>query len=113
MNLGLWRDISVVLLVLEAFVLTIVPLAVFYFLGRGVTYLLREIPGYFVQVRSVLTQVRDVVVQITDRIVAPLPGRSSFRGPDQGRFGRRAPAIRIALTQIADPEDRRSAVKSQ
>jgi hypothetical protein len=72
MEIGFWRDISVVLLVLEAFILSLIPLVVVYFLGRGVTYVLRETPGVFAQIRGGLTQVHDMVAQITEQIVAPV-----------------------------------------
>ncbi len=78
MNLGFWRDISVVLLVLEAFVLTLLAGVVLYFLGRGVTILLREIPNFFTRIREVQASILSTVSRITDRIVAPAFAAAQF-----------------------------------
>ena len=78
MDIGFWRDISVVLLVLEAFVISLVAGIVVYAIGRGVTYLLREIPGVFTQIHDILTQVNDTVRLITEHIVAPFVAVEQF-----------------------------------
>jgi len=78
MDLGFWRDVSVVVLVIEAFVLTLIGGVITYFVARGVTYLLQEIPKGFLQVRDILAQVQEVVVQITDRAISPVLAVSQF-----------------------------------
>jgi len=84
MDLGFWRDISVVLLVIEAFVLSLVAGVIVYAIGRGITYLLREIPKVFAQIRDILAQVQTVVTQITDRAISPVLAVSQFIGRVKG-----------------------------
>lgn len=71
MGLEFWRDASIVLLAVEALVLVVVVGIVLYFLDRGTTTLLRQIPVYFTQIGGYLAQAHSAVTRAADAIVAP------------------------------------------
>lgn len=70
-TLDILRDISVVLLCLEAFVFMLVPGAAAYFGVRGLRYLQREVPGWLGLARGKVDLVNRVTHQGADRVAAP------------------------------------------
>lgn len=71
MDLHGWGALATVLLVLETFVFCLIAGVILYFLGRGVTFILRELPRQFALARGYLAQGQAIVVNITNRIAAP------------------------------------------
>ncbi|MCX7669904.1 MAG: hypothetical protein N2439_07525 [Anaerolineae bacterium] len=72
MNLAAWRDVAVVLLVVQTLVMVIVVGAVLYLLNRGMAGLRRAIGRAAPRVQARLRQVADVSEQISTKAVAPL-----------------------------------------
>jgi hypothetical protein len=72
MNISLWRDISVVLLALEAFILALIPLAVVYFANKGLWRLRASVRPLFRQVREYVQQVEMTTTRVAEMVVAPI-----------------------------------------
>ena len=72
MNTALWRDISILILSVEALVWLLIALAVAYFLARGVSYVLGRLREAFSRLRGLLQRINAGVEIATDRIVAPV-----------------------------------------
>jgi len=71
-NIPLWRDISVVLLALEAFVLALVPLVVLYLANRGLRRLRSAVRPAFPWIRVRVRQVESVTTHLGELVVAPI-----------------------------------------
>lgn len=72
MNLGFWRDLSVVLLCLEGFVLLLIPAAILFFAVKGMNALHRKLHEIFPKVQGVFRQVNRVTRQVTDKVAEPV-----------------------------------------
>lgn len=71
MDLHGWAALATVLLVLQAFVVCLVVGVVFYFIGRGLSYVLREVPKQVAIGRRYLAQGQAIVGRVCDSIAAP------------------------------------------
>lgn len=72
MNLAAWRDVALVLLVLQTLVLVIVVGAVLYLLNRGMASLRGAVTRYAPVVQARLRQITDISERISHRAVAPV-----------------------------------------
>lgn len=72
MNLATWRDIAIVFLAIQAFILTLVPLVAVYFLVRGVNIAGGVLPGYMKRAQSFTSAVRLRTDQTSDQIAKPI-----------------------------------------
>ncbi len=72
MTIPFWRDVSVVLLAVEAFVLALIPLAALYFASRGLRQFRSFLRPLFPQTRVRVQQVERITVQGSELIVAPI-----------------------------------------
>jgi len=72
MDIPLWRDISVVLLVIEAFVLVLVPLAVLYLTNRGLWRLRASLRPVFPVIRGRVEQIHADTARVADLLVTPI-----------------------------------------
>ena len=70
--LHVWRDLSVVLLVLEAFVLLLVPLAAAFFAARGARWVVVRARPAMRQVQQGAERVRQTTQDVSLRVVNPL-----------------------------------------
>lgn len=86
MNLAFWRDASIVLLSLEAFVVFLVLGVITYSLIRGTLVLLGTTPKYFGQAMVFLTQAQARVFRITSSLVAPVIAVKAFIARLKGFF---------------------------
>ncbi len=72
MNLGLWRDVALIFLIVQALVLSLVPLLVLW----GAAFYLRKLPPYvrrfFSRARALLARVHMGAEQMSATISAPL-----------------------------------------
>lgn len=92
MDLGFWRDLSVVLLCLEGFVLLLVPGAILFFAVKGMNALDRKLREVFPKVQGVFRQVNRVARQLTDKIAAPVIKTSATTAQVQA-IGRRTASL--------------------
>jgi Na+-transporting methylmalonyl-CoA/oxaloacetate decarboxylase gamma subunit len=67
-----WRDLAVVLLALEAFVLSLLPAAIFYLAVRGMSAALRKFRPLASQVQGYFRQAAQTADQLSRRAVAPI-----------------------------------------
>ncbi len=72
MTLANWRDLAVVLLALEAFVMGLLPAAILYFCVRGISWTLRKVRGYVPPAQGVFHKIAATSDDISRRIAAPL-----------------------------------------
>lgn len=72
MTIPFWRNVSVVLLAVEAFVLALVPLVALYFANKGLWRLRSSLRHIFPRTRERVQQVERVTVRIGELIVAPI-----------------------------------------
>jgi len=72
MTIPFWRNVSIVLLAAEAFILTLFPLVAFYFANRGLRRLRSFLRPIFPQTRARVQQVERVTALSSELIVAPI-----------------------------------------
>jgi len=70
-SLAPWRDASLILLALEAFILGLLPLAILYLANRGMRWLLRRARPVFAVVRGKADTVEQFVALAMNRAAAP------------------------------------------
>jgi len=71
-TLANWRDLSVILLALEAFILSLIPAALFYFSIRGVLWVLRQSKTYAPRVQGYFRKAAEVSEHVSQRMAAPI-----------------------------------------
>jgi hypothetical protein len=94
MDLAFWRDLSVVLLCLEAFVLLLIPGALFFLLLKGLRALEQKMREFSPKVQGVFRQVNRVTRQVTDKIAEPVIKVSAATARAQAMRRRTASLIR-------------------
>lgn len=72
MNLAAWRDLSIILLVIETLFMVIAAGAVLYLLNRGMGKLHRVVRQYAPIAQEHLWRVARVSRQVSDKIVVPV-----------------------------------------
>jgi len=71
-TLSQWADVAVVFLSIQAFILILVPLVLFYFMVRGMNIANGAMPGYMKRAQSFTHMVRDRTQGVSDKIAAPI-----------------------------------------
>jgi hypothetical protein len=71
------RDVSVILLAIESFVLLLIPAAVIAATWYGVHWLRRKLPSLFAQARKYLVLIQLCVNHVCGAVVAPLIAASA------------------------------------
>ncbi len=71
MDLSFWRDVAVVVLAVEMFVVTLVPLVLFFFGIKGVRYANRQARTYGQRARDGWQQIHRRVADVTRGVEAP------------------------------------------
>lgn len=84
MELTFWRDLSVILLVLEAFILTLVPGVIFFFSIKGLQALERKLREFTPKVQGVFQQVDHTSRRVSDKVAAPFIAASAARAQLKG-----------------------------
>lgn len=72
MTIPFWRNVSIVLLAAEAFVLVLLPLVALYFANRGLRRLRSFLQPIFPQARARVQQVERATTLASELIVAPI-----------------------------------------
>jgi hypothetical protein len=71
-SLETWRDISIVYLSLNCFVILIIPMVIFYFAVRGMTIVNGKVPGYLGKAQAFTRQAREQTQAFSDRVAGPV-----------------------------------------
>lgn len=84
MELTFWRDLSIVLLVLEAFILMLVPGVILFFSIKGIQALQNKLREYAPKVQGVFHQVDRTSRKVSDKVAAPFIAVSAARAQVKG-----------------------------
>jgi hypothetical protein len=72
MTLDLWRDVAVIWLCFQGFFLLIIPLAIAYFLVRGINWVVRKTPPLFHTLQGYSSQMRNKTEALADKVAEPV-----------------------------------------
>lgn len=72
MNIPFWRDVSLVLLAVEAFALALIALVASYFASKGLLRVRSFLRPLFPRIRSRVQQIERIMVQVGEVVVAPI-----------------------------------------
>jgi hypothetical protein len=72
MNLPFWRDVALVLLIIEAFILGLLPIAILYFAIKGMNWLTSKARHYLPLARSYVKRIGGVTERTSEMASAPL-----------------------------------------
>ena len=72
MDLAFWRDVSIVFLSIQTFILLLVPLVAFYFAVRGLNFLHVRLPGVMYRAQGISKQVRVKTEAVSQRVADPV-----------------------------------------
>jgi hypothetical protein len=72
MNLPFWRDVALVLLIIEAFIMGLLPLVILYFAIKGMNWLTSKARYYLPLARSYVTRVEEATKRSSEMASAPL-----------------------------------------
>ena len=72
MDLAFWRDISIVFLAIQTFILSIIPLVLLYFAVRGLNFVHMRLPRYLFRAQDISKLVRTRTESMSERIADPL-----------------------------------------
>jgi len=70
-SLANWRDLSIVLLVIEAFIISLAPAVALYFCVRGISWVLKQLRTYAPQVQGYFRQGAEIAEDLSQKIAAP------------------------------------------
>lgn len=71
MTLANWRDLAVLLLALEAFIISLVPGVILYFAVRGLLWVIRKLRATAPTVQGYFHKAADISEQVSQRAAAP------------------------------------------
>ena len=77
MTLANWRDLAVVLLVIEAFIMSLVPAAILYLAVRGMSWVLQQLRQLAPRVQGYFRKAAQVTDQVSHKVSAPIIGVSA------------------------------------
>jgi len=72
MSIPFWRDLSLLLLAAEVFILALIPLVALYYASRGLHRLRPPLRPFFTRIRGRAQQVERTMVRLGELIVAPI-----------------------------------------
>jgi hypothetical protein len=76
-TLAHWRDLSVILLAIPAFVLSLIPAALLYFCVRGMSMALKKLRTLAPQVQGYFGQTADITEKVSQKVAAPIISASA------------------------------------
>ncbi len=100
MDLDFWRDISIIWLALQLFVILILPLAATYFAVRGMNIALRKLPPLFHTAQEYSHKARSTTESVAEKVVEPVI-----------EVNKRATAAEVALRRLF--QDRKQSTHSR
>ena len=72
MSLANWRDLAVILLMIQAFVMALVPGVILFFSVRGMLWLIRKLRIWMPQLQSYFYKASEIACKARDKIAAPV-----------------------------------------
>lgn len=96
MDLAFWRDVSIVFLSIQTFILLIIPLVAFYFAVRGLNFLHIRLPRVMYKAQDISKQVKTQTEAASQRVVDPIISADRERA-------KTAAAMRSLVTGSATP----------
>jgi hypothetical protein len=72
MNLDFWRNVSIIWLALQLFIILVIPLAITYFAVRGMSFVLKKTPPVFHKAQEISGKVRATTDSAAERAVEPV-----------------------------------------
>ncbi len=101
MTLDTWRDLAVILLVMQAFVLVLIPGVVLFFAIRGMSWVRRKLRAGAPVVQGYFRKAAAISEQVSHRAAAPIIAISATMA--QVRSFRSAPATLLRRTPQPKP----------
>lgn len=77
MTLANWRDLAVILLAIEAFVIALLPGIVLFFAIRGMSWVIRKLRATAPTVQGYFRKAATISEQASQRVAAPFVGTSA------------------------------------
>lgn len=77
MTLANWRDLSVVFLVIQAFIINLIPAAILFFAIKGMLWVIRKLRGIAPTVQGYFRKAADISEQVSQRAAAPFIATSA------------------------------------
>jgi hypothetical protein len=99
MTLTNWRDLAVVLLALEAFIMGLVPVAIFFFLVKGLLWLIRKLRATAPIVQSYFRKAAEISETVSQRASAPIIAASATSAKVQ-RWWRAIASFSLANKEV-------------
>lgn len=72
MTLADWRDLAIILLAVEAFLLSLIPGALLYFAVRGISFLIRKLRSVAPIVQGYFRKTATVTEEVSQKAVTPM-----------------------------------------
>jgi hypothetical protein len=72
MDTGVWRDVSLIFLIIQAMLLSLVPLAIVGGMVYGMRRLYAVLPGLFARVRAIMAIAHMWIEQVSTTVAAPI-----------------------------------------
>lgn len=77
MTLADWRDLSIILLAIEAFIMGLVPAVILFFAIKGMLWVIRKLRGAAPVVQGYFRKASQVSENVSQRIAAPFIAASA------------------------------------
>lgn len=77
MTLANWRDLAVILLVIEAFFMSLIPGVILFFAVRGMLWIIRKLRAISPTVQSYFRKAATISEQASQRVAAPFIATSA------------------------------------
>lgn len=71
MTLANWRDLSVIFLIIQAFIINLIPAAILFFAVKGMLWVIRKLRGIAPKVQNTFRKAADISEQVSQRAAAP------------------------------------------
>lgn len=77
MTLAHWRDLAVILLVIEAFIISLIPGIILFFAVRGMLWVIHKLRGVAPTVQGYFRKAATISEQASQRVAAPVIATSA------------------------------------
>ncbi len=88
MHLSTWRDIAIVILSVETFIISLLPLIILFFLNKALRSLLHALPTYAKRGQQFAKQGEELSQKMSHKVASPFIWVSSAMAAAESLFGR-------------------------
>ncbi len=88
MSLSTWRDIAIVILTIEVFLVSLLPLVILIFISKGLRSLLKVLPAYGRKGREMAKEGETLSKKVSQHVAAPFIWSSSVAATIKCLFSR-------------------------